>query len=585
MATPVPAHHANKLNELEATAICGNDISSSCLYVSALAISYAGQYAWLALLVVGVVLFLFRRIYGEVVGALPLNGGAYNVLLNTTSKRNAALAASLTILSYMATAVLSANEAMHYLHTLWHGLPIIPATMGLLALFLALTILGMSESAIVAVIIFITHLTSLTLLVGVAVWYLATHGLHNLALNFQLPVKGGSIINALFFGFSAAMLGISGFESSANFVEEQAKGVFQKTLRNMWVVVTVFNPLIAFLAVAVLPLVEVGQHTETLLSHLGTVTGGPWLGMVISVNAVAVLSGAVLTSFVGVSGLMKRMTLDRILPQFFLKENARGSNYFILSAFFLLCISVLLITNGQLGQLAGVYTISFLSVMAFFALGNFLLKGKRPNLPRPVYAGILTVTLALAGVLLALFGNVKIHPEYLIVFLEYFLPAMAVVSIMLNRIAILKLLLSAAESLMRHLPRVARLARLKIQRHLRELAKQEFVFFTKGDNVSNLNKVMTYVVENEFTNRLKIVTLLQPGEKYPEELLNDIRVLDRAYEQIEVDFVTMEGHFGPELINELSERWNIPKNFMFIGSPGDRFPYQISELGGVRLII
>ncbi|MBR7210455.1 APC family permease [Microvirga sp. STS02] len=585
MPNPMPTHHPEKLNELEATAICGNDISSSCLYVSALAISYAGQYAWLALLIVGIVLFLFRKIYGEVVGALPLNGGAYNVLLNTTSKRNAALAACLTILSYMATAVLSANEAMQYLHTLWHGLPIIGATMGLLGLFLLLTILGMSESAIVAVIIFITHLTSLTLLVGVAGWYLATHDLHTLVLNFQVPVKGGSILNALFFGFSAAMLGISGFESSANFVEEQARGVFQKTLRNMWVVVTVFNPLIAFLAVAVLPLAAVGQHTETLLSYLGTVTGGPWLGTLISVNAVAVLSGAVLTSFVGVSGLMKRMTLDRILPQFFLKENGRGSNYFILLAFFLLCISVLLITNGQLGPLAGVYTISFLSVMAFFALGNFLLKGKRPNLPRPVVAGIVTVTLALAGVLLALFGNVKIHPEYLIVFLEYFLPALAIVSIMLNRIAILRLLLLAAEWLVQHLPRVARLARLKIQRHLRELARQEFVFFTKGDNVANLNKVMTYVVENEFTNRLKIVTLLQPGEKYPEELLNDIKVLDRAYEQIEVDVVTMEGHFGPDLIEELSKRWNIPKNFMFIGSPGDRFPYQISELGGVRLII
>jgi amino acid transporter len=585
MTTPVPIHHPEKLNELEATAICGNDISSSCLYVSALAISYAGQYAWLALLVVGAVLFLFRKIYGEVVGALPLNGGAYNVLLNTTSKRNAALAASLTILSYMATAVLSANEAMHYLHTLWQGLPIIGATMGLLGLFLLLTILGISESAKVAVVIFITHLASLTLLVGVAVWYLATHGLSNLSLNFHVPVKGGSIVNALFFGFSAAMLGISGFESSANFVEEQAQGVFQKTLRNMWVVVTVFNPLIAFLAIAVLPLVEVGQHTETLLSHLGTVTGGRWLGTLVSVNAVAVLSGAVLTSFVGVSGLMKRMTLDRILPQFFLKENARGSNYFILIAFFLLCISVLLITNGQLGPLAGVYTISFLSVMAFFALGNFLLKGKRPNLPRPVYAGILTVTLALAGVLLALFGNVKIHPEYLIVFLEYFLPAMAVVYIMLNRIAILNLILSGVESLAKHLPRVSRLVRLRVRRHLRELAKQEFVFFAKGDNVVNLNKVMAYVVENEFTNRLKIVTLLNPGQKYPEDLLNDIRVLDRAYEQIEVELVTMEGHFGPLLIEELSQKWNIPKNFMFIGSPGDRFPYQISELGGVRLII
>ncbi|GAA3990119.1 APC family permease [Hymenobacter antarcticus] len=577
--------HAKKLNELEATAICGNDISSSCLYVSALAISYAGQYAWLALLVVGAVLFLFRKIYGEVVGALPLNGGAYNVLLNTTSKRNAALAACLTILSYMATAVLSANEAMHYLHTLWHGLPIIPATMGLLALFLALTILGMSESAIVAVVIFITHLASLTLLVGVTTWYLFNNGFDNLTLNFQMPVKGGSVVNALFFGFSAAMLGISGFESSANFVEEQARGVFQKTLRNMWVVVTVFNPLIAFLAIAVLPLAEVGQHTETLLSHMGTVAGGPWLGVVISVNAVAVLSGAVLTSFVGVSGLMKRMTLDRILPQFFLRENGRGSNYVILITFFLLCVSVLLITNGQLGPLAGVYTISFLSVMAFFALGNFLLKGKRPNLPRPVYAGITTVTLALVGVLVALFGNIKIHPEYLIVFLQYFLPAMALIYIMLNRVAILNLLLSAADSLARHLPRASRLGRLLVRRQMRELAKQEFVFFTKGDNVANLNKVMAYVVENEFTNRLKIVTLLKEGEKYPEELLNDIRVLDRAYEKIEVDFVTMEGQFGPELIEELSERWCIPKNFMFIGSPGDRFPYQISELGGVRLII
>ncbi len=34
--------HPAKLTELPATAICGNDISSSCLYVSALAIIYEG---------------------------------------------------------------------------------------------------------------------------------------------------------------------------------------------------------------------------------------------------------------------------------------------------------------------------------------------------------------------------------------------------------------------------------------------------------------------------------------------------------------------------------------------------------------
>ncbi len=577
--------HKKKLNELEASAICGNDISSSCLYVSALAIGYAGQYAWVALLLVGAVLYLFRRIYGEVVGALPLNGGAYNVLLNTTSKRNAAVAACLTILSYMATAVISASEAMHYLHTLWAGLPIMAATVLLLGFFLLLTILGISESAVVAVGIFVLHLLSLTVLVGATGWYLATHGLATLGANWQVPLKGGNLFTALFLGFSAAMLGISGFESSANFVEEQAPGVFQKTLRNMWVVVTVFNPLLALLAVAALPLVEVGAHTETLLSYLGHTTGGTWLATLISVDAVAVLSGAVLTSFVGVSGLMKRMALDRILPQFFLKENKRQSTYVILLTFFLLCLSVLLITDGELGPLAGVYTISFLSVMAYFALGNLLLKSKRPNLPRPIYAGIGTVALALLGVLTALYGNIRIRPDYLIVFLQYFLPALLLVSALLNRTALLNLVLHAAESLAEHFPRVSRLSRFAIRRQLREQHQQEFVFFTKGDNVSNLNKVMAYVVENESTNRLKIVTLLRAGETFSPELLTDIQVLDRAYEQIVVDFVSLEGHFGPELIERLSKEWSIPKNFMFIGSPGDRFPYQISELGGVRLII
>lgn len=102
------------LNEWAATAICGNDITSSCLYVSALSIVYAGQWAWVSLLMVSVVLYFYRNIYAEVVGALPLNGGAYNALLNTTSKFVASLAACFTLLSYMATAVLSANEAMHF---------------------------------------------------------------------------------------------------------------------------------------------------------------------------------------------------------------------------------------------------------------------------------------------------------------------------------------------------------------------------------------------------------------------------------------------------------------------------------------
>jgi amino acid transporter len=74
--------------------------------------------------------------------------------------------------------------------------------------------------------------------------------------------------------------------------------------------------MIALLLICIIPLAEVGEHKESLL-FLGQTTGGSWLAYLISIDAVLVLCGAVLTSFVGVSGLLNRMTLDRILPNYF----------------------------------------------------------------------------------------------------------------------------------------------------------------------------------------------------------------------------------------------------------------------------
>lgn len=581
--TSVP--HPKKLSELQATAICGNDISSSCLYVSALTILYAGQYAWISLLVVAFVLFLFRRIYGEVVGALPLNGGAYNALLNTTSKQMASAAACLTILSYMATAVISANEAMHYLHRMAAMLPVEAATIALLAAFMGLALIGIGESAIVAVVIFITHLASLLLLVLAGGWFLLHNGTAIFTANWELPVVSGNFTTALFLGFSAAMLGISGFESSANFVEEQQAGVFRKTLRNMWAVVSFFNPVIALLALCIIPLAHVGEHRESLLAFIGDTAGGNWLGWLISVDAVLVLSGAVLTSYVGVTGLVERITLDRVLPNFFLAKNRRGVNYRIVIGFFILCVSVLFATGGDLGALAGVYTFSFLAVMTLFGLGNLLLKIKRAKLPRPVRAHPLAVVAAIGFVVAAFYGNALLNPSSLLVFFQYLLPALGFIVIMLNRGRIVRVLLYTLEYLYRPVRHFVVVSSHYLQKMLEKINSQEFVFFTKGDNVAVLNRVLQYVENNEKAGKLKIVTVMQPGQTCNEPLRKDLEVLDRAYPEVRIEYLEIEGQFGPELIEELSTRWGIPKNFMFIGSPGDRFPYQVSELGGVRLII
>ena len=584
MRQHVTEHKRGGLKQLPATALCGNDITSSCLYVSALAIVYAGKWAWVSLLIVAGVLFLYRRIYAEVVGALPLNGGAYNALLNTTSKSLASMAACLTILSYTATAVISANEAMHYGQGIWPGLPIIPATVALLALFMVLTIIGITESSRVAVGIFLFHLATLAVLLLSGGLYLLGNGLAVFSTNFALPSEHG-LATALFFGFSASMLGISGFESSANFVEEQAEGVFPRTLRNMWVAVSVLNPTLALLALALVPIPDVALNDEALLAHMGGIAAGEWLAWLISVDAILVLSGAVLTSYVGVTGLVRRMTLDRCLPQFLLKSNPRRTYHRIVVMFFCVCVSILLITEGRLEALAGVYTLSFLSVMALFGVGNILLKVKRAGLPRPERAASPVVILAIALTALGLVGNVLMNPDYVWVLVEYLVPTLLVVAIMLGRIGLLKACLFVVQAISEKIRRITGGVSETLRERIRAINSQQFVFFSRGDNIHNLNRVVLYVLKNEHTSRIKVVTVVDDHAEAPPGLERSIAFLNEAYPDIDIELVVIRGRFGPELIQRLSREWQIPTNFMFIGSPGDHFVYGLAELGGVRLII
>ncbi|RLN49956.1 hypothetical protein BBJ28_00019982, partial [Nothophytophthora sp. Chile5] len=137
------------LSELPATAICGNDILSSVLYSASSVTAKAGKLMPIPLLMVSIVLFFFRFIYEEVVTAIPMNGGTYNALLNTTSKRTAAVAACLSILSYVATGVVSATSGVRYLDN-QVSIPIVGCTIILLGAFALLAIVGISESSRVA---------------------------------------------------------------------------------------------------------------------------------------------------------------------------------------------------------------------------------------------------------------------------------------------------------------------------------------------------------------------------------------------------------------------------------------------------
>jgi amino acid transporter/uncharacterized protein YggU (UPF0235/DUF167 family) len=569
-----------RLSQWLATGICGNDITSSCLYVSAIAAVYAGVLAPVVLLLVVFLLYLYKKVYTEVVEALPLNGGTYNCLLNCTSKFAAALAACMTILSYIATAVISSKTAIEYLHTVFPVIGVIEGTIIVLGFFATLAIIGITESAVVALSIFIFHMSALT--VFCVLGFVSMPGdFHILKGNLVTLPVGKNLVVSVCLGFSAALLGISGFESSANFVEEQDAGVFRKTLRNMLIAVAIFNPLISVLSLNILPLDQIILHKDYLLSEMAHLMGGYTFKIIIVLDAAAVLSGAVLTSFVGVTGLVQRMALDQCLPQFLLKKNRRGTSHRIIISFFLLCSSIMIVTKGSLLSLAGVYTISFLGVMTLFGIGNILLKVRRKELKRTYRAGWMTIIVAITATSLGMLGNAYIDYKNLLYFLDYFIPTVLVVVFVYLRIPILKAILQVLNNLMTRIL----LWRTTVIDNITKITEQKVILFTRGGNLARLNTAFEYIVKNEPSRSVVVLHLYNKPEHNEEQEINDsLKTLNEIYSTLKITLVVRQGKFNSEIVDAVSKEFGVPVNNIFIGAPEEKHTFAIQDLGGVRVI-
>ena len=654
--------HGILLQELEATAISGNDILSSTFYVSGLVTLSAGILAPVCLAFVGLVLYLFRGIYHETVMALPCNGGTYNILLNCTSKQFASMAAVFAIIAYITTGVVSALEAIAYLETVLPFESIISkqfATILLLGFFCVLTNFGLSESAKVAKYVFVMHVGTLTVLTVIGVmhvlfrpqllvenWSVGTPSFP--PVDVAGDIVPGTVATALFFGFSSAMLGVSGFETSSQFVEEQAPGVFPKTLRNMWAGVMLFNPLLSLISFSVLTLDEIMEHHDTVLARTAQVLGhwiqtslylpealdvGFLFQTVVSIDAFVVLAAALLTGYVGINGLIRRMSMDRCLPQFFLMKNPwTGTDSFILVGFFVLCVSQVVILDSNVEALGGVYCYAFLSVMTIFAFGNILLKFRRPSLPREISVSWTHSVVGLLSVVVALMGNILGKPELLTYFFVYFLIIGVLVLVMFQRVRIMRLVyrilktqnsnqpggnesgvdgedaplvpkgvsarmvegdaeVAGEDGIIDPLsvtpppPRENESYVKALSRTLRSVQDVPFVFFCKHDDLHMLNKAMLYIQNNEQTNKIIVVHCANISSTSDTSSLTEhVKLMDLLYPRVKISLLIVNSQFSPVTVEWLSQALDVPINAMFISCPDENFAMKVSELRGMRII-
>ncbi|CAK4762224.1 unnamed protein product [Aphanomyces euteiches] len=551
-----------QLSEWFATAISGNDIMSSIMYSAGIVVVKGGNLAPVCFAIVSFVLYLYRFIYSEAVMAVPLNGGSYNLLLNTTSKKVAAVAACLSTLCYLATSVVSATTSSYYLKTSVPDLPVNGVSIALLGLFALLMLLGIRESSMTAFIIFAHHMVCLTVLAVVCLVYAIKNprvihdnyvGMPYPSVDFVGSQIDGNFFTAIFFGFSEAMLGVTGFETSANFVEEQKPGVFPKTLR-WWV----------------------------------------------AIDAFIVLSGGVLTSYDGITGLIRRLAADRVMPDLLLcRRDELGADFGLGRDDARWCLHVLVP-----------------SLMFLFGAACILLKLKRHDIPRtitaPWHACFLGIPLVTCGIV----GNLLGDPKTLLYFALYFIFVATIVFVMLERVFVLRVLVAFvnmfvkekvkdqvdppvmdvevnaavvqtvpdtnAKLLERDGDHVAMLTRA-----IKEINSKPIVFFVKQANMTILNKAILYIRRNEITHNVRFVHVYQAETPHALETVANLRemvtLMETLYPKLKIDFYAIVAPFEPATVEWISKKYDITTKLMFIKAPSTISVHKISSYG-VRVI-
>ena len=258
------------LNWFISAGIVGADIGTSVFYSTGVLFPIVGYLSPFFILITCLAMWIFKKTYEEGLAMSPRNGGAYSIILRSMGRRAAVGAGALTFVSYLATAAVSSLSGSYYICSLFDSdislITVVLISFAPILFFGFLNIKGIKEPAKIVTGIASFHFVFLFI---IGLWALIYMIFHFQELNmskfltlfpdtekkFNFPL--------LAYGFAAAFLGITGFESAAQIVEE-LKAPRIKTLEKLYRVVilavSVTAPLISFVCLALFK--PIGSQSE-----------------------------------------------------------------------------------------------------------------------------------------------------------------------------------------------------------------------------------------------------------------------------------------------------------------------------------
>ncbi|HEX9880202.1 MAG TPA: universal stress protein [Candidatus Binatia bacterium] len=396
-----PTRDTRQLNWLMAWAVVFCDIGTSVYYVPGILYGHVKDATpFFVLLTTGGFVLLALK-YVEISWRNPEGGGVVTITTKAFGPMWGCLGGMLIIVDYFLTTAISAVSSFQYIGSVipaidQHGVLLACAGVSILAV---LNVIGIRESATVALIMAISALTVDFVIIGATVFQMSgaqwTDALNHLNTGRNLTSYD------LLVGFGAAWLAFSGLESISQ-ISPAIRFPLRRTIR--WAMAAVMftivitSPVLTTLAITVLPEQIKATQSERFISELGYYAGGLGIKLSVVLTATALLLFASNTAIIGAYHVFLALVNQGFLPRMIsLRNNVFNTPHMAILLATGVPIGVIVLTRGQLAILGDMYAFGLLGAFVLSSLSLDIIRFRLGRRDIGFWLGVFTTSIVIVA--------------------------------------------------------------------------------------------------------------------------------------------------------------------------------------------
>jgi amino acid transporter/nucleotide-binding universal stress UspA family protein len=396
-----PTRDTRQLTWFLAWAVVFCDIGTSVYYVPGILYGHVKNATpFFVLLTTGGFILLALK-YIEITWRNPEGGGVVTITTKAFGPMWGCLGGMLITVDYFLTTAISAVSGFQYIGSVFSAVDnhIVLLSCAGVATLAALNIIGIRESATVALVMASTAFSVNLVVIGFAVVTMNAEQWQNVLSHISLPREVSSY--ELFVGFSAAWLAFSGLESISQLSPAMRFPLRRTTRLAMAAVIftmIVTSPVLTALSIGLVPDQLKATQSERFISELGLVVGGFGIKLAVVLTASSLLLFASNTAIIGSYHVFLALARQGFLPKILeLRNRAFNTPHIAVLIATSVPVLVILLTRGHLLLLGDMYAFGLLGAFVFSSLSLDAIRWRLGRRDFGFWVGVLTTLMLMVA--------------------------------------------------------------------------------------------------------------------------------------------------------------------------------------------